>query len=161
MNLRLRIYQWHPLLVTVSWPVDVRDQSDQPGITLEKIPLGGLDEFDWVTARQFFYFWKWPGQTSLPTLEDGLPTHLSGPSGRRFSVTLTQNSHSMEHLERPGRVGSKRSVVRFCFVEHMEPMGPLAIYYLKPERKAKGEKVEKFLFDGIWIPFGLWRMLIQ
>jgi hypothetical protein len=125
---------------------------------------GTLGEFSWDPCEQFIYFAK-RFDDPFPTLEDPMPTELHifklGVARRTYSLTSTRVP-SID-FQVAGRVGSKQSVIRYCdapVFKHLG-LGHMRIYYIRREMEKKGTKIEKFVFDGIWIPGALWDLMIN
>jgi hypothetical protein len=120
---------------------------------------GTLGEFSWIPCEPYIYFAK-PYDDPFPTLDDPIPTelHISLGAARR-TYSLTSTSALSIYFEVAGRVGSKQSVIRYCDAPDFKHLGlgnMLRIYYIRREMEERGRKIEKFVFDGIWIPWALW-----
>jgi hypothetical protein len=119
---------------------------------------GTLGEFSWDPRERFIYFAK-PYDDPFPTLDDPMPTELNISLGAVKQIySLASTSAPSVELQVTGRVGSKQSVIRYCDAPDLKHLGlgNMRIYYIRREMEEKGTKIEKFVFDGIWIPWALW-----
>jgi hypothetical protein len=123
---------------------------------------GTLGEFSWDPCERFIYFAKTRFDDPFPTLEDPMPTELHILAARR-TYSLTSTSVPSIDFQVAGRVGSKQSVIRYCDAPAFKHLGlgNMRIYYIRREMEEKGTKIEKFVFDGIWIPGALWDLIIN